>query len=201
MDDEMDVGLVDPSDADDVCEQAGGAEETAVEQPAWLIKKREFSREYARRKKRELDMAQRMAVVIYHELVRVGAYQQMPDDVKDFLCFCVRRNSSLGRRYPPTMYKMFGDNIAPGVSCTLREAMQRAYKGKNEINFLVRKWVQKHGVHIDIVPDENGCALDTRYVITGIEPRDKRSDDDVTLYDIMNANERRDFRDYESRKR
>ena len=133
----------------------------------------------------------------YNELVRLGVYQQLSDEAREFFDVYVHREKMDMYPYPPTLYKMFGKAIAPGVSCTLKEAMQRLYKGKNEINHLVKKWVEKHGVRISIEPSESGSALETRYVITRIEPRESAHVDDVR--ELMGENEARDYRHYKSR--
>ena len=163
----------------------------------WRAKKKDYCREYQRRRRKELLFVRERALLIYNELVRMGVYQQLSDAAKEFFDVYIHREKMDMHPYPPTLYKMFGKVVAPGVSCTLREAMQRLYKGKNEINYLVRKWVEKHGVSIVIEPPENGVALDTRYVITRLEPRENIHIEDVR--ELMGENEARDYSNYKSR--
>ena len=161
-------------------------------------KRKARARDYARRKRNELRLVQDKVVVIYNELVRMGVYQQLSDEAREFFDVYVHREAIAQYPYPSTMYRMFGRLIAPGAECTLKEAMQRLYRGKNDINFLVRKWERKHGVHISIVPDDNGDALLTRYVITRVDPLEERAHvDDVK--EIMGVKEQSKFRDYKSR--
>ena len=154
-------------------------------------------REYARRKRKELSLVHDRMLQLYKELVRLGAYNDLSDGSREFFDIYVNREKMAARSYPPTMYKMFGDDIAPGVSCTLKEAMQRLYKGKNEINFLTRKWERKHGVHIAFEPSDSGFALDGSYVIKGIDPpaRPVKVGD---VREIMSMTEQRQFREYEA---
>lgn len=173
--------------------------ETADEKTSggWRDKKREYCRDYQRRRRKELLFVRERALLVYNELVRMGVYPQLSDEAKEFFDVYVHREKMDMYPYPPTLYKMFGKAIAPGVSCTLKEAMQRLYKGKNEINYLVKKWVEKHGVRISIEPSESGVALDTKYIITRLEPRESAHIDDVR--ELMGENEARDYRDYKSR--
>ncbi len=172
--------------------------ENGIDGGGWRDRKREYCRDYQRRRRKELLFVRDRALLVYNELVRMGVYQQLSDVAKEFFDVYVHREKMDMYPYPPTMYKMFGKAIAPGVSCTLKEAMQRLYKGKNEINYLVRKWVEKHGVHIAIEPSESGAALETRYTITRVEPRERQHVDDVR--ELMGENEAKDYRDYKSRR-
>ena len=154
-------------------------------------------REYARRKRKELCLVHDRMLQLYKELVRLGAYQDLSDESREFFGVYVNRERMAARSYPPNMYKMFGDDIAPGVSCTLREAMQRLYKGKNEINFMVKRWIAKHGVNISFEPSESGFWLDGSYVIKGIDPP-ARAGKVSDVMEIMSVTEQRQFREYEA---
>lgn len=177
-------------------------DESGIEEERLQImheKRKERSREYARRKRRELSLVQDKLIMIYNELVRMGSYQKLSADAKEFFDVYIHREEKARTPYPPTLYAMFGSAIAPGSACTLREAMQRLYKGKNEINFLIKRWRERHGVHVKIEPADNGDALEMRYVIVRVDPLEShmRVDD---VRDIMSPRERSEFRAYESRK-
>lgn len=163
-----------------------------------LEKKRERARDYARRKRKELLFVREKAVLIYNELVRMGVYSQLSPEAKEFFNVYKHREDRASYPYPPTMYKMFGKLIAPGASVTLREAMARLYKGKNEINMLCRRWQDKHGVHIEQVPADSGAALDTVYRISRIEPKLK-GEYVENVSEIMSRQEQSDFRKFESK--
>lgn len=158
---------------------------------------RERCREYAKRKREELALVRQRVVDIYQELVRMGVYGRLSEDAKEFLMLYVHREERKQYRYPPTVYKMFGTVIAPGVECTLREAMQRLYRGKNDINYLVRGWEKKHGLHVKIIPADSGEALAARYVIESLDPKGP-IEADLSVRDVMGERERRFFRDQES---
>lgn len=154
-----------------------------------IARKRKFCRDYARRKRKELVLVHEKALLIYGELVRIGAYQQLSDEAREFFELYIHREEMQQRRYPPNMYKMFGSHIAPGVSCTLKEAMQRLYKGKNEINFIVRRWRDRNGVIIDMEPSDSGAALEMRYVIRSLGPKNDGCHDEVCVRDVMSHRE------------
>ena len=127
-------------------------------------RKKERCRDYARRKRKELDMVSSRAPLVYSELVRLGVYGKLSDEAKEFFDIYVHREEAAQRPYPPTLYKMFADEVYVGASCTLKEAMQRLYKGKNEINFLIRKWAKAGGAVVGTEPAPDGDALGMRYV-------------------------------------
>lgn len=161
-----------------------------------LEKRRKHARDYARRKRRELDFVRGKVLLAYNELVRLGVFSQLSKEAREIFDVYVHREIKAGTPYPPNLYAMFGKVVAPGVSCTLREAMQRLYKGKSEINYLVKKWGAKHGVHIAFEPSD-GDVLDSNYVITMVDPLKRRPVvDDVS--EFMSRAERRGFDDYES---
>lgn len=162
-----------------------------------LERSRKRCREYAKRKRDEFALASQRIVDIYNELVRMGAYGQLSDDAKEFFMLYVHREERKQYRYPPTVYKMFGTVIAPGVECTLREAMQRLYRGKNDINYLVRGWDKKHGLHIKVIPAESGEALAARYVIESVDQKEE-PERIVSVTDVMGQREKRFFREQES---
>ena len=161
-------------------------------------KKNAHARDYARRKRKELQYVNDKALFIYNELVRMGVYNSLSDEAKEFFDVYVHREERAQYPYPPLMYRMFGATIAPGVQCTLKEAMQRLYKGKNEINLHVRRWGEKQGVHIDIIAPDDGDLLDTVYRIARVDT--KAPADSVSAEDFMCKREKASFRDYESKK-
>lgn len=162
-----------------------------------LEKARKRSRDYARRKRKELLFVKEKALIIYNELVQLGAYSRLSPSAREFFDVYKYRELRASYPYPPNMYKMFGKLIAPGAQVTLREAMARLYKGKNEINFLVRGWERKHGVHIDIIEAENGVALDAIYRIDRVDPI-QHGDNVRDAKEIMSGKERSSFRQFES---
>lgn len=159
------------------------------------------SREYARRKRMELRLVQERILVLYKELVCMGAYQRLSEDSKEFLSVYVMKDGISKREYPSPMFKMFNGNVEIGACCTLKEAMQRLYKGKNEINYLVRCWEKRHGIVVDKVPDENGSGLDMKYVIVSLgEPgRRLKEQGNVEVADILCNREREEYRIRNSR--
>lgn len=155
-------------------------------------KKRERARAYARRKAKELSFVEERAVLIYNELVRLGVYNQLSDEAKEFFNIYKHREHKAAYPYPNNMYKMFGKLIAPGAQVTLQQAMNRLYKGKNEINMLCRRWTEKHGVQIECIPDENGDELAKVYKIVKIDT--KKVDDPVEdISEILSNKERREL--------
>lgn len=159
-------------------------------------RKKERCREYARRKRKELDMVGSRAPLVYSELVRLGVYGKLSDEAKEFFDIYVHREEAAQRPYPPTLYKMFDGEVYVGSSCTLKEAMQRLYKGKNEINFLIRKWAKAGGAVVGTEPADDGDALGMRYVI--LELNELRGRDSVSdVREIMSDREKREFSDYE----
>lgn len=193
MDDEMDVGQA-STVVEGSLSSLAKAELERREESKNLHRKR--CREYAKRRRDELMMVHKKMISIYDELVRMGVYPQLSSEAREFFDVYVHREINRRMPFPPTMYKMFGKNIAPGVSCTLRSAMQTLYKGKNEINFLVKKWARNNGVVIDVVPDDSGVALDAKYVIRSVPDIDEGDPDDVSA--MMSDTERRKFREFES---
>ena len=168
-------------------------------QAAQVKKKNERCKEYARRKSKELVLVRDRVPAIYGELVRLGAYGKLSAEAKEFFDIYVHREEEAQRPYPPTLYKMFDGDVRVGASCTLKEAMQRIYKGKNEISGLIKKWERGGSVLIGVEPDENGDALGMRYVIK--ELHDLKARKPVSdVRELMCDRERSSFREYESRK-
>ena len=196
---EADEMSINEDDSPRVFRNYGGSMPSDDEWELKHEKRKEIAREYARRKRKELALVQDKIVSIYNELVRMGVYSKLSDEAREFFDVYVHREERASSPYPANMYKMFGKIIAPGVSCTLKEAMQRLYKGKNEINFMVRKWVKVHGVHVVIEPSETGSQLDTRYCITRVDEVKREKVEDVS--EIMSNREKSNFRDFESRKK
>lgn len=154
---------------------------------------KERAKSFAERRRRELAVVKEMMVRMYEELVRIGAYSKLSDETREFVDVYVRRQEKEAMRYPPNIYKMFAWDVRVGASCTLREAMQRLYRGKNEINFFVRRWNSKNGITIDIVPDENGSQLDSRYVISSMEGN-RRNARHVALEEMLSDSEKEEAR-------
>ena len=173
----------------------GSGEAPAVSRK--LALKRKSAREYARRKREELVLVKQRMIMLYNELVRMGVYGQLSKESKEFFAVYINREIQDKLIYPPLVYKMFGDVIEEGVSCTLREAMQRLYKGKNEVNFIVRRWDKNNGVHIAFEESESGSMLDGRYVIKSIDERAPRKTVD-DIEDIMSKKELASFMKHEA---
>ena len=161
-------------------------------------KMRARSREYAARKRKELYLVKERALLVYAELVKLGVYGKLSPEAREFFSIYISKSEMDGHKYPPTIYKMFGCDPAVGVSCSLREAMQRLYKGKNEINFMLRRWYEKHGIDVVYEPAEDGNALEGRYVIKAMTDTDKhlRVED---VKEIMSDREMRWYRAREAR--
>ena len=179
-----------------------GAEESeeAIKEAARLKLEdsRRRCRDYARRKRAELEMVRDKVVLVYQELVRMGAYSGLSDSAKEFFDVYVHREEKSSRQYPPTVYRMFGERIEPGVYCTLKDAMQKLYRGKGEISTLLRKWRTKHGLVVKVVKDDSGNTLYDRYVVESCDSREK-AEKKHDVRDIMSDREKKEFREFESR--
>ena len=185
-------------DYDEVEQEFYSGRQLVDRQGELLKKKNERCKEYARRKSKELVLVRHRVPVIYGELVRLGAYNKLSAEAKEFFDIYVHREEMRQRPYPPTLYRMFADDVRVGASCTLKEAMQRIYRGKNEINTLIKKWKRGGSVVVDVEPADDGNALGLRYVITELHNlKEKKPVSDVG--ELMADSERASFRDYESR--
>lgn len=159
-------------------------------------KRNEKAKEYAARKRCELRYVKDTALLLYNELVRMGAYQKLSDEAKDFFdLYLFKEVMRTEHSYPPNVYKMFGETIAPGVRVTLREAMSRMYKGKNEINALIRRWAHTQGIHVDIVEGDTGSALDDVYLITAVDEPEKKPTVE-RMQDLLSSREKKYYRDF-----
>lgn len=106
-------------------------------------KKREAAQRFKERRAAEKEERRALSASLMEYLKNEGFWDQLSDEHKNFLQGMCSAATAQHNNNNSLFNKIFGDNPQVGDTVTLREAFERTLKGKNNIDFYVKKWLEK----------------------------------------------------------
>jgi hypothetical protein len=148
--------------------QAGEvAEPKAADAVDKKAKKNEAAKRFKERKQEREQQAYEGALKFRDELVKVGHFESLSQESKDFILLLCKDPSekriSSGFGGPSVFTQLFGDTPKVGQKITLYDAFAKTYKGKSTLDVWVKRWAEK-GIVVDCVLNKADMAK-TEYVI------------------------------------
>lgn len=128
-------------------------------------KKKEYEKNLKERKRQEKEMVVSESKALIDELKKAGLWDKVSDKGKALLNKLANPAASNGNTQ--SLFRtLFGDNPQVGASITLKEAFDKTFKGKSNIDHYVKKWAEK-GTIVSFKKDEANM-INSVYTIEAI---------------------------------
>ena len=121
-------------------------------------------RRYMRRRSLEIRWIKGNVYRLADELFRKGVVEELSEESQLFL---QKLEEYKPKKTPPLLLKLFGPRPSEGDVVTAKDALERLYKGKQEMSVLVKRW-NKAGIAVRYEIDPEGGPLQAKYIIEKI---------------------------------